>query len=299
MIDIARVRSPARDEAKKLYLESNGEIKLVDIAAKLNVLDSQVRKWKSQDKWEHELKGALPKVKRSVTNKKETKCNKAQIEKETIEDEVEEIINNSALTDKQRLFCIYFIKCFNATKAYQKAYKCSYNVANTEGSKLLVKPSIKEEIERLKKNKLNQIYLTEFDIFQRYLDIAFSNLGDYLTINKKIEKVWEKDRNGEYIPVIDPNTGEQKVIIFNEILLNDSEEVDTTLLSEVKQGKDGISIKLHDSMKALDWLSKHMNIATEEQKLKVERLKLEISKLKGDDIDIEDTTEIESEIYDN
>lgn len=67
---MARVRSPNRDKAKKLYIESNGTMKLTDIAAELNLSDSQIRKWKSQDKWERELKGALPKSKSNVTNKR-------------------------------------------------------------------------------------------------------------------------------------------------------------------------------------------------------------------------------------
>ena len=35
-----------------------------------------------------------------------------------------DVIENTELTEKQRLFCIYYIQCFNATKAYQKAYEC-------------------------------------------------------------------------------------------------------------------------------------------------------------------------------
>lgn len=65
---MARERSPARAEAEKLYLDSKGTMKLVDIAAKLNLKDSQIRKWKSQDKWDDKLKGALPKSNSNVTN---------------------------------------------------------------------------------------------------------------------------------------------------------------------------------------------------------------------------------------
>jgi len=36
---------------------------LVDIAAKLGVLDTQVRKWKSLDEWNDLLKGNVPKQK--------------------------------------------------------------------------------------------------------------------------------------------------------------------------------------------------------------------------------------------
>ncbi|MCT4593167.1 MAG: phage terminase small subunit [Anaeromicrobium sp.] len=67
---MARARSPNRDKAKAIYIESNGEKKLKDIAEELALKDSQIRKWKSQDKWDQELKGALPKTKGNVTNKK-------------------------------------------------------------------------------------------------------------------------------------------------------------------------------------------------------------------------------------
>ncbi|MGX7160877.1 phage terminase small subunit [Enterococcus thailandicus] len=53
---MARKRDPRRDEAKKIWLESNGEKQLKEIASELNVSDSQIRKWKSQDKWSAELK---------------------------------------------------------------------------------------------------------------------------------------------------------------------------------------------------------------------------------------------------
>ncbi|MBC9706610.1 MAG: small subunit of terminase [Enterococcus sp.] len=65
---MARKRDPRRDEAKKIWLESNGEKQLKDIASELNVSDSQVRKWKSQDKWSAELKSNVTNGKSNVTN---------------------------------------------------------------------------------------------------------------------------------------------------------------------------------------------------------------------------------------
>lgn len=49
-----------------MYLESNGTMKLIDIATTLNLKDFQIRKWKSQYKWEDELKWALPKVNKNA-----------------------------------------------------------------------------------------------------------------------------------------------------------------------------------------------------------------------------------------
>lgn len=44
-------RSPERDRAFKIWMESGGEIKMKDIAAQLGVADSKIRKWKTLDKW--------------------------------------------------------------------------------------------------------------------------------------------------------------------------------------------------------------------------------------------------------
>lgn len=46
-----RQRSPKRDLAYRLWLESDKKRKLKDIAAELEVSESQVRKWKNQDNW--------------------------------------------------------------------------------------------------------------------------------------------------------------------------------------------------------------------------------------------------------
>lgn len=46
-----RARSPKRDEAHQMWLASDGKMKLKDIAAELGVSETQVRKWKNQDKW--------------------------------------------------------------------------------------------------------------------------------------------------------------------------------------------------------------------------------------------------------
>lgn len=73
---MARARSPSRNEAFEIYKQHNGEILLKDIAMQLGVKDAQIRKWKSQDKWEENLKGTLPKNKRNVTNEIDIKKTK-------------------------------------------------------------------------------------------------------------------------------------------------------------------------------------------------------------------------------
>ncbi|NEZ45335.1 phage terminase small subunit-related protein [Paenibacillus alvei] len=48
---MARERSPQRDEAMKMWLDSGGKMKLKDIAAALGLGETQIRKWKSVDRW--------------------------------------------------------------------------------------------------------------------------------------------------------------------------------------------------------------------------------------------------------
>ncbi|HFD2036152.1 TPA: terminase small subunit [Clostridium perfringens] len=281
---MARARSPNRDKAFEIYKEHKGNIDLVNIAKELNISSGTVRGWKNKDHWDNKLNGTFQKNTERSKEEKNNSFNK----KEPIVEEVNEVLKNAELTDRQRLFCIYYINCFNAAKAYKKAYECSYESALSNGYRLMENDSIRKEIENLKKHKLNRAMLSEEDIFQRYLDIAYANIGDYLKFGRRRKNKWTKNKDGEFIAVIDPDTGQQDFYEYNFIELNESSDVDTSLLSEVKEGKDGISVKLKDSMKALDWLTKHMNIATDKQKVELEVLKSKIvknEKSKEDKID--------------
>ena len=59
-----RARSPKRDEAYKIWLDSGGKKKLKDIASDLGVSETQIRKWKNLDKW----KGNVTNQDNSVEN---------------------------------------------------------------------------------------------------------------------------------------------------------------------------------------------------------------------------------------
>jgi phage terminase small subunit len=180
---MARQRSPARNEAKKLYLDSKGTMKLVDIAEKLGLTDVKIRKWKNLDKWDEELKGNVPlketkkKVERTI-KKSSTKKNKVSI-KEPVADEVKEVLENTQLNDKQRLFCVIYAKRQNAAKAYQRVYHCTYESAMVLGSNLLRNVKIREQIDKLMESELNKEFLKR-GLIQQYKDIAFSDMGDYL-----------------------------------------------------------------------------------------------------------------------
>ena len=253
-----------------MYLKG---MKLVEIASQLNVSEGTVRSWKSRYKWDCNVANK----KRNVAKRKREENSK---NKKAIAEAVDQVIDNPDLTDKQRLFCLHYVRCFNATKAYQKAYGCGYDVANSEGYKLLVKPCIKEEIKRLKQNRLNCEMLDESDIFQKYMDIAFSDITDYVTFGQ--EEVPVMAMYGP-VEIKDEETGKKVPLTkrINVVKFKESSEVDGTLITEVKQGKDGASIKLADRMKALDWLAEHMDMATTEQRARIENIRAKTEQIKG------------------
>ncbi|EMU52273.1 MAG: terminase small subunit [Clostridioides difficile] len=247
-------------------------MKYKEIAEKYNVSINTVKSWKTRYKWCKDKKGMHTKSKKVCTQNKKSAGAKKNNEcgiKEPIADEVKEVMENEELTDKQRLFCIFYSKCFNATKAYLKAYTCTYETANAEGYKLLVNPCIKKQIDELTKIRFNKEALKS-GVLQKYIDIAFADLGDYLKFGKKTKGVWTKDKDGVDTPVIDPDTGQQKIKEYSYVDLKESISVDTSLITEVSEGKDGIKIKLADKMKALDFLNKHLNLLSDEDKVKLD-----------------------------
>ena len=273
---MARAPDPRIEQAKAMYLEGQ---KLVEIASQLNLPEGTVRRWKSTHKWDSE---------RSDKNNERSDRKKDALkeEKAVVPSEVESVIQNPDLSDKQRLFCIYYIRCFNATKAYQKTYGCDYKTAAQNGSRMLKNAKVKAEIQRLKQDRLNREFLDEHDIFQKYMDIAFADITDYVEFGR--EKVQVMGAFGP-VEVKNPETGEKEPLLkeINTVRFRESSEVDGTLITEVKQGKDGASIKLADRMKALDWLAEHMSMATDEQKARIAQIKAQTDKLKGTDNDAE------------
>lgn len=251
------------DDAFVLYRQG---MKLKDIAEQLGIPEGTIRRWKHTYEWDNERS-------EKITNVRKRRKRTVQVKNESVESEVKQIIENPDLTDKQRLFCVYYSRYFNATKAYQKAYGCSYETAMVEGSSHLRNPKIKSEILKLKQERLNREFLSEADIFQKYMDIAFADITDYVEFGIEEEPVMSM-----YGPVKikDPDTGEEKQLtqIVNTVRFKESTGIDGTILTEIKHGRNGSSIKLADRMKALEWLSKHMDLGTEEQRVRIEQIKI-------------------------
>ncbi|MCK1996446.1 terminase small subunit [Psychrobacillus psychrodurans] len=250
------------DEIKQEW--ETTKITLATLAEKHDIKLGTLKSRKSREAW---TRGApnkdAPKNKKVATNSK-----RMQPKKEV----KEPVVESDELTEKQRLFCIYYIKYFNATKAYQKAYDCAYTTARVEGHRHLTNPNISEEIDRMKAEQTNELKLDIRDVLQKYIDIAFADITDYLKFGREEEIVYNEFGQ----PELDANSN-VKTQSYNYVHLNDSSEIDGTILTEVKQGKDGVSIKLADKMKALDKLSLYFDLFPDKFQREVEEEKLKIA----------------------
>ena len=252
---MAVIDEVTKQQAKELWLEGK---KYKEISEITGIKESSIKSLASRIWKKEELQPNRKKVanKVAVANR-----DKGPPKTELLPEEIE-TLNNEELTERQRLFCLYYVRWFNTTKAYRKVYDCDYTTAMTNGSMLLRNTKIQEHIQAIKDAKIKQAMYTAEDFFQKMMDIAYSDVTDFLSFGRRKEK----------------KTG----LEYNYVDFLDSSEIDGTLIQEVKQGKDGCSIKLVSKEFALKWLDKHYSEATDLQKAQIEQLRAQTDKLKAD-----------------
>lgn len=237
--------------AEKDYLLG---MKYKEIAEKYGVSLNTVKSWKSRHKWEKVAKKVCTQKTKRVHTKKVAK------EKSIASKEItnEKYIESNNLTEKQRLFCIFYIQNFNATQAAIKA-GYSKDSAYIIGYENLRKPYIKSYLSELKKFHENDLLLTEKRIIERYSKIAFSDMSDYLTEEGKLKKISELDGT-----------------LIKKIKIK-SKEITNNFGSE---SSSEVAIELEDRSKALSFFSKYYGLdekkKDDEEKEKNKVIKIEV-----------------------
>jgi phage terminase small subunit len=206
-----------------------------ELSLRYNIKDSTIRSWICRFKWR--------------------KANK------DITEEVEKILDipeEDQLTEMEQLFCIFYTRDPIGASAARRAGfsgRSAYEIAY----QLMQKPAIRKEIKRLKKIKFKSIMLQPDDVVEKYMRIAFTPITDFLEFGRI-----EVPIMGPFGPVQieDPDTKEKKTLtrMVNDVRFKESSEIDGGIISEVKVGRDGASIKLHDPQKALEWLDKYFEL---------------------------------------
>lgn len=263
----------------------SSDISLKELAVKYGVSENTMRSRKNREKWQrtatHDATQRTTE-KKNVATRDNARKRKPKIKAIVNNSEIE-IKKSLDLTEKQVLFVAEYLTDFNATRAAM-AVGYSKKTAYSIGWENLRKPQIQAEINRQTELLTNELGITSQRVLLEYLKIAFADITQYTDFGQRDIPVMNM-----FGPVYEGKGKNKKAVLktVNFIDLKPSAEIDGTLISEVKQSKDGVSIKLHDKMKAMEALTKYLDLLPdnhkrliEEEKLKLDQAKFDIDKAK-------------------
>ena len=149
------------------------------------------------------------------------------------------------LTAKQIRFVDEYMVDFNATQAAVRAgYKAK--TAHVIGAENLRKPKIAEEIARRQKDLQRRTEVTQDRVVKEMARVAFADATDYACV----ETLTYENEDGTVSPV-------QIVSPKDTDTLSDDQRA---AIAGIKHGANGIEVKLHDKIKALELLGRHIGM---------------------------------------
>ncbi len=161
------------------------------------------------------------------------------------------------LTAKQEKFVEEYLVDLNATRAYKAAYPATKtdNAAAASAVRLLRDVKIQEAIQN-RRQILAKNTITPEKVVEEWMKIAGLDIKDFLS--------WRTQ-----LGVVGYTEDGQPVFDFRPVIeLKDSEHVDGTLVQEVSISEKGVfKFKLHDRMKALENIAKHLGMFVEKQEI--------------------------------
>lgn len=151
------------------------------------------------------------------------------------------------MTDKQKIFADEYLVDLNATRAYRVAYPRikSDDTAAVNGSKLLRNTKVAAYISERMKERQKRTEVTQDMVVQELAAIAFARATDYAKV---------EDGCVTIVPTDDLSAGQIRAI------------------AGIKEGANGIEIKLNDKEKALELLGRHLGMWNDKLNLNVPAL---------------------------
>lgn len=155
---------------------------------------------------------------------------------------------NNKLTKQQEAFIQEVIKTGNQRQAYRKAYpgsrKWKDESVDSEASRLLNSPKVStrysELQERLKNEAEDDCIVDAKDVLKELSLIAFSDIGDFVN-------------------VVEDDFG-TTVIINSTANMSDGKR---RAIAGIKQGRNGIELRLNDKTKALELIGRMLGLFTD------------------------------------
>ena len=150
------------------------------------------------------------------------------------------------MTKKQKIFADEYLIDLNATRAYRVAYPSVKRdeTARANGSRMLTNANVAKYISERMQERQQRTEVTQDMVVKELAAIAFARATDYVEIRN----------NGVYsIVVIKPTA--------------DLSDQQIRAIAGIKEGANGIEIKLNDKEKALELLGRHLGMWNEPYKI--------------------------------
>lgn len=159
------------------------------------------------------------------------------------------------LTAKQERFVQEYLIDLNATKAAIRA-GYSAKTAEQQGHQLLKKTSVAAAVSSSQKKTAARFEITKERIVEELAKIGFADIRKVVNWRANVTAMVE-----------DPDTGDQRMAVTNEVSLIGSEDIDDATagaIAEISQtDRGGLKVKLHDKKGALVDLAKMLGYMVE------------------------------------
>lgn len=136
------------------------------------------------------------------------------------------------LTEKQKRFADEYLIDLNATQAAIRA-KYSAKTAEAAAARLLRNVKVAAYITERQQKRQSRTEITQDKVLRELSYIAFSNAADYAQVNENVVEISATDELDEQ---------KQRAI------------------AGIKQTQTGVEVKLHDKVKALELVGKHLGM---------------------------------------
>lgn len=140
-----------------------------------------------------------------------------------------------ALTPKQKIFADEYLIDLNATRAYKAAYPKvkKDETAAQAGSRMLRNVKVADYIQKRMDERSQRTEITQDRVLQELAKIGFSTITDFVTIE------------GPYVKIKPTAEMPQDKL---------------GVIAGIKEGANGIEIKLNDKEKALELIGRHLGM---------------------------------------
>ena len=140
-----------------------------------------------------------------------------------------------ALTPKQKIFADEYLIDLNATRAYKVAYPKvkKDETAAAAGARMLRNVKVAEYIQKRMDERSQRTEITQDMVLQELAKIGFANITDFVTIE------------GPYVKIKETASMPQDKL---------------GVIAGIKEGANGIEIKLNDKEKALELIGRHLGM---------------------------------------